>query len=91
MLDSSSEAMRKEIHAFSQRLQDLKEELQERGKLSDAAHALWNEVQQHKDQLETKFSGAERTGSWASIRKEFVEDWNSLVVDVVALENQLYQ
>jgi hypothetical protein len=64
--------------------------LQERGKLSDATHALWNQVQ-HKDQLETKFSGAERTGSCASIRKEFVEDWNSLVVDVVALENQLYQ
>jgi hypothetical protein len=32
-----------------------------------------------------------RAGSWAFIRKEFDEDWNSLVVDVVALENQLYE
>jgi hypothetical protein len=69
----------------------LNEELQERSKLSSANRTLFDQIQQHKDRLEAKFSEAERAGSWNLIKKEFAADWNSLVVDLASLENQLCQ
>jgi len=91
MLDLSSEGMRKEIQAFSQRLRALTDELQEHSKLSETNRTLLNQIQQHKDRLETKLSTAEREGNWNSIKREFGEDWNSLVVDAATLETQLYE
>jgi len=91
MLDLRSDAVRKEIQAFSQRLGALKDELQERGGLSETTRTTLNQIQQHKERLETKLSNAERAGNWDSIKKEFVEDWDSLVLDVSTLENQLYE
>ena len=83
--------MRKEIQAFSQRLGALKDELQERGRLSETTRTALNQIQQHKERLETRLFNAERAGNWDSIKKEFVEDWDSLVLDVSTLENQLYE
>ena len=83
--------MRKEIQAFSQRLGALKDELQERGRLSETTRTALNQIQQHKERLETRLTESERAGNWDSIKKEFVEDWDSLVLDVSTLENQLYE
>jgi predicted outer membrane protein len=91
MVDTGSEAMRKEIGSFSQRLRALKEDLREGGKLSDKNQALLDQIQQHKERLEAKFSNAETAGNWGFIREEFVKDWNSLVVDATMLENRLYE
>ena len=91
MLDLRCDAVRKEIQTFSQRLGALKDELQERGGLSETTRTALNQIQQHKERLETKLSNAERAGNWDSIKKEFVEDWDSLVLDVSTLENQLYE
>ena len=91
MLDRRCDAVRKEIQTFSQRLGALKDELQERGRLSETTRTALNQIQQHKERLETKLSNAERAGNWDSIKKEFVEDWDSLVLDVSTLENQLYE
>lgn len=84
MIDPGSEAMRKEMESFSHRLRALKEELRERGKLSD-------EIQQHKERLEVKCSNAEKAGNWDIIREEFDSDWNSLVPDLAMMENRLYE
>ena len=91
MLDLSSEAMRTEIQAFSTRLRGLEDELRERGKLSDTNRAVLDQLQQHEDRLKEKFSKAETGGTWSSITEEFVEDWNSLVLETTALENRLYE
>jgi chaperonin cofactor prefoldin len=66
MIDPGSEAMRKEIESFSHRLRALKEELRERGKLSDVNRALLDQIQQHKERLEVKCSNAEKAGNWDS-------------------------
>ena len=91
MLDLRPEAMSREIGAFSQRLRALENEMQERGRLSKTDRTLLNQVQQHKERLEAKFSNAERSGSWDAIQTAFAEDWNSLVVEVSALESRLYE
>ena len=91
MLDLSSDAMRKEIDSFSQRLQALKQEFRDRGKVTDANQVLLDRIQQHKDRLAATLSDAERTGNWASVRQQFDEDWNSLVVDLEMAEEQLYE
>jgi len=91
MLNLRAEAVSKEIQEFSQHLRALKGELQERGRLSETTRTLLNQIQQHKERLEAKFSNAERAGSWDSIKSEFAEDWNSLVIEVSALENRLYE
>jgi len=88
MLDLRAEAMSR---AFSQRLRALESEMQERGRLSKTDRTLLNQIHQHKEQLEAKFFKAERSGSWDAIQSAFAEDWNSLVVEVSALESLLYE
>jgi hypothetical protein len=91
MIDPGSEAMRQEMESFSHRLRALKEELRERGKLSDENQALLDQIRQHKERLEVKCSNAEKAGNWDFIKEEFDSDWNSLVVDLAMMENRLYE
>ena len=91
MIDPGSEAMRQEMESFSHRLRALKEELRERGKLSDENQALLDQIQRHKERLEVKCSNAEKAGNWDFIKEEFDSDWNSLVVDLAMMENRLYE
>ena len=70
MLNLRAEAMSNEIRAFSQRLRVLKNDLRERGKLSEATRTLLNQILQHKERLETKISNAERAGSWDSVKSK---------------------
>ena len=90
MLDLSFEAMRTEIQGYSRRLHALEEDLQERGKLSNANRVVLNRLQQHQDCLKEKLAKAEVTGG-NSLKEEFIEDWNSLILDTTALENRLYE
>lgn len=91
MIDPGIEAMRKEMELFSHRLRALKEELRERGKLSDENQALLDQIQQHKERLEVKCANAEKAGNWDFIKEEFDSDWNSLVADLAMMENRLYE
>ena len=91
MIDPGIEAMRKEMKLFSHRLRALKEELRERGKLSDENQALLDQIQLHKERLEVKCSNAEKAGNWDFIKEEFDSDWNSLVADLAMMENRLYE
>lgn len=91
MIDPGSEAMRQEMESVSHRLRALKEELRERGKLSDENQALLDQIRQHKERLEVKCSNAEKAGNWDFIKEEFDSDWNSLVVDLAMMENRLYE
>ena len=90
MLDLSREAFRKELDSLSRRLQTLAAESREGGKLSEAHQALLDRMQRDKDRLAMRLSDTERMGTnWDVIKPEFAGEWNSLLADVVLLEDQL--
>lgn len=90
MIELTREAFRKELDSLSRRLQTLTERFREPGKFSEEHQALLDRMQRDKDRLATRLSDAERMGTdWDLIKAEFAGDWNSLLANVVLLEEQL--
>ena len=91
MLELDSTNMQKEIDALQIRVEALKDKLRESGKYFDADQAAVDRIEEHKNQLASRLSGAVRADAWNSIRSDFLADWNSVVVDLELLEKRLYE
>jgi len=69
MLHPTPETFRKDLELLSQRLQSLRQELQERG---IGTHAFLDGIQREKDSLSARLSDAQRKdANWDLIKAEF--------------------